>query len=320
MIENVNASKEAANGEFLDIRKYVGVASVNVLAVNPDNAKLRKFGWNILEDATEPNYILTKTLPDGRETQSTRIRLLVQIQDLEEKPVISLDFWCQKGVQTNVAGDKCKVIDCYGRTAWVTKEEFKAGKVPIYKNGQPANISTPYKACHIGEEELVSFLFKYLNITPLQIFDKTKNGWTPSKNPGRLTVDNWGKICDGDVSEIAEYLALQPDNRVKVVLGIMTTDDNKTYQSFLNSGYIGNGMPVDRNTGEYTRARTLIDKFVASVADRRAAGKTVRGEYTYSSLPVREYKETATDVAQPKTMFDDEGNYIEDDDDLPFAQ
>lgn len=320
MIENVNASKMPSNGEYVDVKKYIGVASVNVLAINPNNEKLRKYGWSIAEDADEPSYVTTHTDEKGKVTKSARVRFLVQIQDLEDKPVISLDFWCRPEIMSstekkNDAGEitkpaKWKIIDSYGRTAWGTKDECKAHKIPVYSSGQEANISTPYKPCHPGEEELVQFLFKYLNITPLQVFDRTKGVWLPSKNPGRLTIDDWGNICDGHIKELAEYIALQPDNRVKVILGVRTTDDNKTYQTFLNTAYIGNGALPDKNTGEYNTARKTIDKFFEGRTD---------SPYSFSAFPVKEWKETATSVKDNSDdLFEGPSVSADVEDDLPF--
>lgn len=305
MIENANVSKNPVNGEFVDIQKYIGVASVNVLAVNPDNATLRKYGWTVAEDAQEPNYVTIKE--DGKKL--TRVRFLAQIHDLEEKPVVAIDFWVSPEICINSEGSKCKILDSFGRTAWGTKDEVKAKKIPQYSSG-PANISTPYKPCHRGEEELVNFLFKYLNITPLQMYDRVKKNWVPSKNPGRLTIDNWGSLCEGNVEEIRRYVNMQPDNRVKVILGVRSTDDNKTYQTFLNTLYIGNGAVPDRNTGEYTNARKAIDKFYEGRPD---------SPYNFIAAPVKVYSESATQVSDNSgTMFDGEGNYALDPDDLPF--
>lgn len=310
MIENVNASKNPSTGEFVDIRKYIGVASVNVLAINPNNEKLRKYGWTIPEDAKEPEYLVT-TERDGKSITNARVRFLVQIQDLQEKPVVSLDFWCRPELAVNRDGTKCKIIDAYGRTAWGTKEEIQSRRVPQYASG-PANISTPYKPCHQGEEELVSFLFKYLNITPLQVYDRNKQTWVATKDPGRLTIDDWSAICSGNIQELARYLSLQPENRVKVVLGVRNTDDNRTYQTFLNTGYISNGSSPDHNTGEYIGARRLIDKYFKNRSE---------SPYSFSAEPVREWRETSTEVTDNSgTMFDDEGNFVADDDDLPFGE
>lgn len=320
MIENVNASKMPSNGEFIDVKKYIGVASINVLAINPNNEKLRKYGWSIAEDADEPTYVTTKTDENGKVTKNARIRFLVQIQDLEDKPVISLDFWCRPEIMVSnekkddagrvVKPAKCKIIDAFGRTAWGTKEECKAHKIPVYASGQEASIATPYKPCHPGEEEMVQFLFKYLNITPLQVFDRNKQVWLPSKNPGRLTIDDWAALCDGNIEEIANYIALQPENRVKVILGVRTTDDNKTYQTFLNTTYIGNGALPDKNTGEYTSARKAIDKYF---------GERTDSPYSFSATPVVEWKETATEVKDNSdNLFEAPSVSTDDDNDLPF--
>ena len=304
MIENSNVSKTPSASEFVDIKKYIGVASINVLSINPNNDTLKKYGWTIPEDAEEPKYV-TEVERDGKRSKAARVRFLVQIQDLEDKPVISLDFWVRPEYMTNKEGSKMKIIDAYGRTAWATKEEIKAKKVPQYSSG-PANICTPYRACHSGEEELIQFLMKYLNVTPLQVFDRKANAYVNTKNPGRLTIDNWSSICEGNVTELRQYIALQPENRVKVILGVRTTDDNKSYQTFMNARYIGNGATPDASTGEYTTARKEIDKFTAQRPD---------SPYSFSASLVKEWKTTASDV---KDNADDLFNETTVSDDMPF--
>ena len=157
-IDNFNASKQSISSEeYVEVKKYLGVASVKVLALNPDNAKLRQCGWSIADDAKEPEYVVRE---NGKVT-SSRLRFLVQIQDLEDKPIIALDFWMRPEPRFVGEGTKITVIDKYGRTAYATKEEFKAHAIPQYSNG-PANISNNYNVCHVGEEEVVKFLMKLL--------------------------------------------------------------------------------------------------------------------------------------------------------------
>lgn len=316
MIENANASRNP--GEFFDVKRYVGVASVNILAINPNNEKLRKYGWNIPADADEPTYIVNRKDQNGNDVKAARICFLVQIQDLDEKPIIMLNFFVQTGMMVSKDNLKCKIIDQYGRTAWATKEEIKSGSIPIYKTGNAANICFPYKPCHRGEEELINFLFKYLNITPFNFFDGASNAWKQSVNPGKLTIDDWDALCSANVKEIAGYVALQPENRVKVILGLHINDENKSYQSFLSDGYIGNAATIGTD-GEYITAKKLITRFYESHdADH----------YLYEAKPVHEWKPVATEVKEkPTTMFDDQGNFIADepsannpfDNDLPFA-
>ena len=57
MIENFNKTDSQ---EFVDYKKYIGVGSVNILCVNPNNAKLAMYGWNVPDEADEPKYIVTK--------------------------------------------------------------------------------------------------------------------------------------------------------------------------------------------------------------------------------------------------------------------
>lgn len=311
MIENANTSKSSA--EFIDSKKYIGVASVNVLAINPDNNKLRSFGWNIPADAAEPEYSKEIVKEDHSVEKRARVRFMVQIQDLPEKPIIPLDFWIRPEVTFNFDKSKGKIIDAFGRTAWGTKEELKAGKIPTYSSG-PASISNGYKLCHVGEEELVTFLLKYLNVTPLQVY---QNGtFVASKNPGKLTIDNWQKICDGNVTELIEYIALQPENKVKIILGIQEGEDNKSYQTFVKTAFIGNGMSPDRNSGEYVRARKVIDKLKEEEITRKERNPNYTTTTTFDARPVHEWTVTTTKVEEHSV---DETDFAEDsEDDLPF--
>lgn len=305
MIENANNSKTA--GEFVDSKKYIGVASVNILAINPDNAKLRSFGWNIPADAPEPEYAKDIVGEDGSVARRARVRFMVQIQDLEDKPIVPLDFWIRPEATFNAGKTKGKLIDAFGRTAWGTKEEIKAGKIPNYTSG-PANISQQYNLCHVGEEELVTFLMKFLNITPLQVY---QNGqFVPSKNPGKLTIDNWAKLCAGDVNELISYVALQPDNKVKVVFGVQSGEDNKSFQTFMKSVYIGNGVSPDRSTGEYSRARKAIDKLKEDEAKRKQQNPDYSSNVLFDANPVHEYVIVPTNVAENSQADDDD--YPED--------
>ena len=308
MITGNNASKVASTEEYVDIPKFIGVASVNVLAINPSNEKLRKYGWTIPEGAEEPKYVTTTS--DGK--KSARVRFLVQIQDLDEKPIVAMDFWIRPDIYFNRDATKAKIIDSFGRSAWGTKEEIQAHRIPQYTNSL-ANISADYKPCHVGEEEIVMFLMKYLNVTPLQMFSKVKNAWVENKNPGHLTIDHWDRLCQGNVSELAQYVALQPENKVKVIFGVRTTEDNKTYQTFLPTTFIGNGAIPDRTTGEYVAARKAIDRYFENRTD---------SPYSFEAYPVKEWGVSATVVKDNSEQrlpgFDDPSYTVEDPNDLPF--
>ena len=316
MVDNFNASKNPSNSEFTDIRKYIGVASISIVAINPNNEKLRQFGWSIPEDADEPKYVTVNA--EGK--RSARVRFMAKIEDLDDKPIVALDYWVRPEVWVNKEGTKAQIIDTFGRTAWGTKDEIRAHRIPQYKDG-PAQISSDYKYSHPGEEDLVKFLMKFLNVTPLTMLDRKTNEWVPTKNPGHLTIDKWDKVCSGDVTELAEYVALKPENKVKVVLGIRTTEDNKSYQTFLSGCYIGNGALPDRQTGDYVTAQNAINRA------RNDAEKAQRAfPFQFSSSPVKEWGVTATEVTdhsgempvEQVPPVNDPAYFQPGDDDLPF--
>lgn len=305
MISNSNVSKEPSEGNFIDVKKYIGVGTVHVLAVNPDNKTLRNYGWNIPDDADEAQYVYT----DDNGKPSARVRFLVQLQEPEDKPIIGIDFWVRPDIHINSDGTKCEIVDSYCRTAWGTKDEVKAHEIPQYANG-PASISSDYKPCHIGEANLLNFLRMYLNITPFNIY---KDGaWVTTKNPGQLTIENWKAICSGDVKELREYIATQPDNKLKVIFGVRTNDENKSYQTFMTDTFIANGARPD-NTGEYKTARKAIDNLMTRRPDTPVS---------FSAAPVKEWKVSATEVKEsddmPSMFGDDNDFFAHNPNDLPF--
>jgi hypothetical protein len=305
MIENSNSTKI---GEFVDVKRYIGVANINILAVNPDNEVLRKYGWTVPEGADEPTY--TKLMDNGK--TSGRVRFLCRINNLSDSPVVALDFWCHPDFVIGKESGKARIIDSYGRTAWATKEEIRSKSIPQYTNG-PADINSDYKPLHRGQDKLVAFLFKYCNITPLQKFDRATQSWVPTKNPGRLTIDNWNAICNGDVSEIRSYVESKnvKDNSILVTLGVRTNDDNRTYQTFLDecdgvkkTPYFSVNSKLNAG-GEYDMVRKRIDEFKTNHPNDTTS---------FSAAPVHEWKVVSTEVKDnSNTMFDDDGNFVEDD-------
>lgn len=256
MINNYSQSSEGGNGR---IRVYAGVASVKVLAVNPDNAKLRSLGFNIKEDAEEPKYVKVAKDADGNEHAVTTVRMMCQIQNMDDMPVISLNFPIRASVRLNRDGSKCQVIDRYGNTAWGTRDEVQAGKIPVYPSGKPADIDPDYRPCHFGEEDLIRFLMRYLCIAPYKVMDRRTGEFVRNADAGCLTIDDWQRLAGGDVSEIKSMLALLPDNKLKVILGARRADDNRVWQSFCRDNYLSNRSSPGMD-GVYQAAKRIIDR------------------------------------------------------------
>lgn len=257
MIDNYNESMQ--EGQMRSYERYIGVSSIKVVAINPDNAKLRELGINVGEEEKEPVYVYDKSMPDGSTRKRARLRIMAQMQDVETNPIIRLDFTVGNDSIMNKDGSKCKVIDKFGNTAWVTRDELKDHKIPVDKNGLPIDIAQDYKLCHVGEEDVITFLKKLLCIAPYKFWIPDSGTWEHSAKPGVLSIDRWAALCGGDVSEISGYLSYVPNNCVKVILGIRRdAERGGIYQTFMKDAYLSNGAsPVG---GEYTSARKLINK------------------------------------------------------------
>lgn len=266
------------------IVRYTGVGTVFVLAVNPIKEQLEKL-YNIqLENA--PEYIgEVEVGEDKHKVQNVRIDFIVKT-DAEKcggiEFITKVPFFIRKEYRYNRDQTKVQVIDKYGRTAWVTIEQAKAHEIPVYSNGQPANIDKDYRPAYHGEEDLTNFLKAYLNIPNVMKYVNEK--WIMVDKPEECEA-RLEKIADyfkGDFSELRSAIQLQPNNKVKVLFGVRTTDDNKQYQAVYNQMFLKN------NITDYSR----LDK---NLQERKAAGAYPTTEFTVGDL--KEYSVEATDFS-----------------------
>ena len=276
------SGKESTEGNA--IKRYIGVAPVFVLAVNPNKEQLEKLYNTELDNA--PEYISEIEVgEDKHKVQNVRIDFIVKT-DAEKCGGIEFTtkvaFFIRKEYRYNRDQTKVQVIDKYGRTAWVTIEQAKAHEIPVYGNGQPANIDKDYRPAYHGEEDLTNFLKAYLNIPNVMKYVNEK--WIMVDNPDdcEARLEHVEDYFKGDFSELREIIALQPTNKVKVLFGVRTTDDNKQYQAVYTQMFLKN------NITDYSR----LDK---DLQDRKAAGAYSTTEFIVGDL--KEYNVEATDLS-----------------------
>lgn len=277
-------------GEF---KRYIGVAPIHVLAVNPNKAQLEKVLNTTLDD--EPKYVGEMEV-NGTKVANVRISFYVK-PDAEkvgmEVSPINMPMFIRNEYRYNKDKTKVQVIDKYGRTAWVTVEQAKAHEIPVYSNG-PAKIDPGYRPAYIGEEDLINFLKCYLNIPNVDVYNSKTNTWEMTANPAECeaSLENIDKYFKGDFSELQTIIGLQPNNKVKALFGVRTTDDGKQYQAIFTQKFLKN------NASNYEKLKT-------EVQDRKAAGA-----YSTTVFEVCDFKEY---VVEP-TDFSE--NVSED---LPFG-
>lgn len=291
-------------------KKFIGVGTCKVVAVNPNNEALRKLGFEIPDDYEEFEYV-SKVQYKDTEVQQLTLRFLVKVDELPDT-ILPLTFKIKNAVRTNNDGTKAQIIDDYGRSAWGTIEDVKAGKIPVYSSGKPASICEGYRKCRPGEADLILFLRSLLGARSYERYDSDSGSWVKNENPTALTIDDWKKLMSGDVSEINDMLALRPDAAIRIIFGVNMNDEG-VFQTFYKDAYLGVWHGIDLLSGNYFYAQKLIDKY-----------NTTDGTSRFGAYPIHEWKneevkkkDSDSDFVAPKhedSMFDTSSH----DDDLPF--
>jgi len=220
--------KVAQSTEAVEIKRYVGVAPVKVLAVNPDKATLEKYFNTTLEN--EPTYT-----GDNDGIKYARIDFIIATD--AEKCGIDLKsritFFIRNQYNKGSRSGKYQVIDEYGREAWATDSVIQAkGKIMYKDDTVEANITQNYRPAYVGELELTDFLRKFVNIP--EVMEYVNGTWVmrsdADKCECRFDDEDIIKLFKNDFTPIKEAIALQPNNKVKALFGIRTDKDGREFQ------------------------------------------------------------------------------------------
>lgn len=283
-------AKGVQSTESAEFKKYIGVAPVYVLSVNPTKDEMESILDTSLEK--DPEYVTTMEV-DGKEVPNARITFLTKPDATKvgfEAPVMNVTMFLRKEYRYNKDKTKVQIIDKYGRTAWVTIEQAKNREIPVYSNG-PANIDKDYRPAYIGEEELTNFIKCYLNIP--NVMKYVNNTWELVKNPEECEcrLEDIEKYFNGDFSELKGAIALQPNNKIKVMFGVRTNNEGKEYQTAYTNMFLRNS----------SRDNSALEKDLKA---RKEAGS-----YSTTEFSTKEFKEYVVEAT----------NFNSDDNDLPFA-
>lgn len=264
------------------VKKYIGVGSVGVLAVNPNKETLEKLYNTTIND--DPSYLSEVEVgPEGDKYTVPQVRIDFIVQTDPEKcngidMKTKIPFFITREVRYNRDRSKVQVINKYGETTWLPIENAKSGTIPSNLNWfEPAD----FRPAYIGEEDLTGFLKAYLNI-PNKSYRKS-NGEVvelPNKADAEARLDKIENYFKGDYSELREAISLQPKNRVKGLFGVRTTEDGKQYQAVYTQKFLKNSVT------DYSR----LD---AELQERKAAGAYPTTEFEVCDL--KEYTVESTD-------------------------
>lgn len=251
------------------VRKlFIGVGSSYVLAVNPNREELEKIRGRALEK--DPEYLSTLAVGD-EEIPQIRIDFICKPDpkmyfDSQNQPVntdITVSVYLKKQYKYSPRYDKYQIMDKYGRTAWATKDDIQAKRIPLCntKDGgtMPANISRDYFVAYDGLDELVKFIRAYLNIPNVEIWEnKRVVGLIDNPSTAEVMLDRVDDYFKGDVSELKEIISYQPGNKLKIAYGVKTAPDNRQYQTAYTRMFLKNNVGKDKLSGIYTRLNSDI--------------------------------------------------------------
>lgn len=273
--------KTQESKETQEFKKYVGVGSSFVVAVNPTKKELEGiYGHEI---ANDPEYVV-----DTDNGKEARITFIVKTDSETCNGVEMINramFTLRNAPAYNQDQTKVQIIDKFGNVTWANAEDAKAGKPILTKNGNPAKIAPDYRIACVGEADLIGFLKPYLCVG--DAFNYVNGTWVLKEDTKDFVfgLEHIKDYFKGDFSEIKEAIALQPNNKVKLLYGVRTTDEGKQYQAIATR----NGMILSNSAGSKALAR--LEKDLANAKDNGSYAST---EFTVQELT--EYNVQATNL------------------------
>lgn len=219
--------KTQESTESQDFKRYIGVGSSFVIAVNPTKKELENIYDR--EMANEPEYVV-----DTDNGKEARLTFIVKTDPKTCNGIEIINrvmFTLRNTPAYNRDQTRVQVIDQYGNTAWADVEAAKEGRKLLSSQGKELKIDSKYRMACVGEADLIGFLKAYLNVG--DVFNYVNSAWVKKDNAEEylFSLEHIKDYFKGDFSEIKEAIALQPNNKVKLLYGIRTTDEGKQYQT-----------------------------------------------------------------------------------------
>lgn len=290
------------------IKRYMGIGAVKILALNPTRAEINKIYGSDNGNTEEPKYIGVGKVRDknGVEQECPQIRLTFYAKTDPNvacnngiEAIIPITIFLTKAYSfsTKDGVTKVQVMDRFGRTAWVTEAELKVGAIPDYTvrigehagEKKKADLAEGYKPCYVGQEQLVKLIIAWLNIPSPRVWDPDQKQFflRPAEQlpDSECMLEHINDYFTGDLRELREVMTYQPENAVKYGFGVRTATNGTQYQCvYLN-------CPMKFGDTRYSQ-------FEKALEDDRQYGRHPSEEYEVG--PLHEVTLTATNYADKK--------------------
>ena len=286
----LTVGKTQESTEAQEFKRYIGVGSSYVLAVNPSKEELENIYGT---EQKEPEYVV-----DGENGKEARIHFIVKT-DPEANNGIELIsrlmFTLRATPAYNRDETKVQVIDGYGNSTWASVEDAKAGAKLLSSEGKELRIDTKYRMACVGEADLVGFLKKYLRVQ--DVFDYKNGSWVkkPNAEDYAFSLDHIKDYFNGNFSELKEALALQPGNKVKLLYGVRTAETEngpRQYQAVASRA----DLIMPNNAGAKS-----IERLEKNLANIKA-----NGSYPSTEFKVQDLEEWTVEPTNLEKKTDDD--------------
>ena len=178
-----NASDVQVGGGGIPL--YCGIATMNVLAVNPSLGELHALGINLKQ---EPNYT---GIQMGEQTKN---KLVFWVRNAEHEFTTRFEILVEPNERAESKTGKFQWINKFGQTAWGT--ENPSTQYEWFKN-------EGVRRSYAGEEMLIDFMKTWANVG----------------RDGECAIDDIKAVMSGDVHELKQYVTALKENRVRLLLG-----------------------------------------------------------------------------------------------------
>lgn len=265
----IGKTQESTEG----FKKYIGVGSSFVVAVNPTKKEFEDIIGH--EVANDPEYVVNTD--NGKEA---RIRFMVKTDPKTCNGIEIINpvmFTLRNAPAYNKDQSRVQVIDKYGNTTWANPEDAKAGKKLFSTTGKELKIDSSYRIACVGEADLIGFLKAYLCVG--DAFNYVNDSWVKKENADDFlfSLEHVKDYFSGDFSEVKDAIALQPNNKVKLLYGVRTTDEGKQYQTIATRS----GMVLYNSAG--SKALGKLEKDLVNAKNN--------GSYASTDFRVQELSE-----------------------------
>ena len=268
--------KTQESSETAEFKKYVGVASSFVLAVNPTKAELESIYGSEPERDLELEYVVF-----GDNGKEARIFFIVKTDPETNNGIEIINrlmFILRDAPAYNRDQTKVQIIDNYGNTTWADTNDAKAGKKILTSDGKEKMIDTKYRMAYVGEVDLVHFLKTYLRVP--SSFEYKNGAWVKkaNANDGLFGLEHIKDYFNGDFKELRDALKMQPNNKVKLLYGVRTADTEngpRQYQAVASRA----DFIIANNAGS-----NALQKMEKRLADAKQAGSYANTEYKVQEL------------------------------------